>query len=435
MLSGKTAAFKKGPDYIDASWLRWASGRPARNLDTYLMGFDRPVWSFARHAVPAGLNVVEGNRGLFDGSDPQGTHSTAELAKTLRAPVLLVLNATKVTRTVAAFVLGCQYLDPKLSIAGAVLNRVATSRQERVLREAIESASGVPVVGVLPRAKSTAILPGRHLGLITPEEHPDIEEVRANVLELVRGNIDLDSVLEIARGAPSLPPADYHPPEAAGNRDVVIGYLSDSAFTFYYPDNLEALSAGGAELAAISSLDAARLPDGLDALYIGGGFPETHGALIAKNTGFLKSLREGAASGLPIYAECGGLMLLSEAIRWSDGRFPMAGVLPFEVEVGRRPQGHGYADLQVDRPNPFYRPGVTLKGHEFHYSRVVGDSGLPPTSCAVRRGSGCYQGRDGITAGSVWASYTHVHSLATPEWSAGMLAAARRYREQRLAAR
>jgi len=183
----EVAAFKKGPDYIDAAWLTWASGLPARNLDTFLMGFPKAVGSFARHALPGGLNIVEGNRGLYDGSDARGTHSTAELAKALKSPVLLVINATKVTRTLAASVLGCQKLDPEVQIAGVILNQVSGVRHERVLREAIESVSGVPVLGVLPRAPGDALLPERHLGLVTPQEHPRIESVHSNLLSLAEG--------------------------------------------------------------------------------------------------------------------------------------------------------------------------------------------------------------------------------------------------------
>jgi cobyrinic acid a,c-diamide synthase len=303
--------FKKGPDYIDAAWLSWASAHPSRNLDSFLMGFDRVASSFGQYAIRKGLNVVEGNRGLYDGSDAQGTHSTAELAKTLAAPVILVVNATKATRTVAACVLGCQSLDPAVQIAGVVLNQVGSNRHERVLREAIENVCGVPIVGVLPRVQADLLLPGRHLGLVTPEEHPRVNELRRNLLGLVAGRLDFERLLEIAGSSPELgiasPPADCLP----DGRGLAVGYVKDSAFTFYYPENLEALERAGACLVPFSSLAASELPRGLDALYIGGGFPETHAAALSANGTLLEDLRTAAASGLPIYAECGGLMLLS----------------------------------------------------------------------------------------------------------------------------
>ena len=395
------------------------------------MGFDRPAASFHEHAAGEGLNVIEGNRGIFDGADPEGTHSTAELAKALGAPVLLVLNATKVTRTAAAFVIGCQYLDPKLKLAGVVLNRVANARQETVLREAIEVSSGVPVVGVIPRARGSRLLPGRHLGLVTPEEHPRAAEVRGNLLELVDGNVDFERILKLSRQGPPLAHSRSEPVESASGSGLRIGYVSDTAFTFYYPENLEALERAGARLQPISALAAACLPRDIDALYIGGGFPETHATRLAANRPFLAALHEAAEAGLPIYAECGGLMLLSRAIHWEGERHEMAGVFGFEVEVRKRPQGHGYAELLVDGENAFYPIGQEIRGHEFHYSRVMAAPEPVPAVCKVTRGTGCCGKRDGAVTGNVFAAYTHVHALATPAWSAGMIVAARGYRTRR----
>lgn len=190
------------------------------------------------------------------------------------------------------------------------------------------------------------------------------------------------------------------------------------------PENLEALQAAGAKLAGISSLTSSCLPDSLDALYIGGGFPETHAEALSGNTGFLASLRQAAAAGLPVYAECGGLMLLSRALTWRGSRYPMAGVLPCEVEVCDAPQGHGYSELLVDVDNPFFAAGTRIKGHEFHYSRILLDGEAPPTACAVVRGTGCFAGRDAMLTGNVWAAYTHLHAIGTPEWARGMIRAA-----------
>lgn len=419
-------AFKKGPDYIDAAWLQWASGKPARNLDTHLMGFQPAVRSFTWNGLAPGLNVIEGNRGLYDGLDARGTHSTAELAKALQAPVVLVLNATKVTRTAAALVLGCQKLDPDVRIAGVIVNQVATGRHGRVIREAIESACGIPVLGMIPRAEDGALLSTRHLGLVTPCEHAERDLLARNLLDRVARYLDFDRLLEIARGAPKLASpaaADLVSPTAAG---LTIGYLNDSAFSFYYPENLEALRAAGAKLVAISALTAASLPDTLDALYMGGGFPETHARELSANAGFLASIRHAARAGLPIYAECGGLMLLSRALTWRGSRYRMAGVCNFEVEVCGSPQGHGYSELLVDTENPFFSVGTRLTGHEFHYSRIVANGETPSTACAVLRGTGCFASRDAVLSESenVWAAYTHLHALATPEWARAMIRAA-----------
>jgi cobyrinic acid a,c-diamide synthase len=418
-------AFKKGPDYIDAAWLSWASGRPARNLDTYLMGFPGCVSAFSRAASGTGVNLIEGNRGLFDGSDARGTHSTAELAKALQAPVLLLINATKVTGTAAAWVLGCRHLDPKVRIGGVILNHVNGARHERVLRDAIESACEVPVLGALPDFARGILLPARHLGLVTPSEHRDLEELASGLRDLLLGNTDLDRIQILATVAPPLPGSPAPAAELPDARGVRLGFLKDSAFSFYYPENLEILESSGAELIPLSALTASAIPPDLAALYIGGGFPETHGAALSANRDFLASLKTAAGSGLPMYAECGGLLLLSRAVRWHAERYPMAEVFPFEVEVLPTPQGHGYVELAVDRPNPFFARGQRIKGHEFHYSRIVGDDAPAISTCAVLRGVGCGQKRDGLVQGNVWASYTHIHALGTPEWARGLLTAAK----------
>ena len=423
-------AFKKGPDYIDPAWLGWAAGHQARNLDTYLMGAATTAAAFARNALTDGINVIEGNRGIFDGFDTAGTHSSAELAKLLGAPVVLVLNATKTTRTAAAVVLGCQKFDPALHLAGVVLNRVNGKRHERILRECIEQSCGIPVVGAVPKVAVEDLVPARHLGLVTPEEHGPTATLETVLLQQVAPTLDLAQLIEIARTASPVAQVEPRPvkyPDASG---LKIGVLKDAAFSFYYAENLEALEQAGAQLAPICALAAEELPADLDALYIGGGFPETHADRLAANRSFLGSLRAAAERGLPIYAECGGLMLLSRAIAWRGGKYEMAGVLPFEVEVCVTAQGHGYAELLVDAPNPFFDVGTTLHGHEFHYSRVLLQQEPATTACAVVRGSGCWPGRDAVLVHNVWASYTHLHALATPNWASGLLSAARRFASQ-----
>ncbi len=416
-------AFKKGPDYIDASWLEWASNKPARNLDTFLMGFDRAAGSFAWHGVPAGLNVVEGNRGLFDGLDARGTHSTAELAKALQAPTVLVVNATKITRTAAALVLGCQKLDPAVWIAAVIINQVAGSRHARVVCDAIEYACRIPVLGVVPRAPAETFLPMRHLGLVTPYEYAERDLLERNLLNLVAPHLDFGRLLGIAREAPPVPVPALPSESPRDGTNLAIGYLHDGAFCFYYPENLDALRASGAILVPVSALSSDVLPPALDALYIGGGFPETHARRLSANSSFLASVRGRAFEGLPVYAECGGLMFLSRAMVWQGNRYPMAGVLPLDVEVDATPQGHGYIEMEVDQPNPFFEVGTRLRGHEFHYSRIVPDGVPPPTACAVVRGTGCFTGRDAVVWHTVWASYAHLHALATPEWARGLLRA------------
>ena len=428
-------AFKKGPDYIDAAWLGWATGSPVHNLDTFLMGFENAVGSFTSNATPGGLNLIEGNRGLYDGFDARGTHSTAELAKALRAPVVLAVDATKVTRSAAAMVLGCQRLDPEVDIVGVILNRVSGPRHEQVLRESIEAACGIPVLGAIPRIPRDSLLPERHLGLVVPEEYTGTKSLGETLEVLFEGRLEFEKLWKLACSAPNLDPARKAKPDLPGGKGLKVGYLRDSAFTFYYPENLGQLKSAGAELIPISALSAASLPEDIDALYMGGGCPETHGEALSANKRFLVSLWRAVDSGLPVYAECGGLMLLSRAILWKIWKYRMAGILPFEVEVCARPQGHGYIELSVDTPNPFFPQGLVLKGHEFHYSRIVPGHSLLNTACAVRRGVGSWHDRDGMIMRNLWASYTHLHALGTPEWAQGLLNAARRFAVQKSAVR
>jgi cobyrinic acid a,c-diamide synthase len=425
------APFKKGPDYIDAAWLALAAGRSARNLDTFLMGDQAVCHSLIQGGQGADWALIEGNRGLFDGFDPAGSHSTSALARLVGAPVLLVLDATKVTRSLAAVVLGCQHLEPDLRVAAVVLNMVATARHERVARQAIEQATGVPVVGAIARRRGSAPLPGRHLGLVTPEEHEQAHEAVATAEEMVRQGVDLDRLWQLSRdGSEAMDDVDVAP-SPAPEPTVTIGVIRDSAFSFYYPENLEALRREGARLVDISALAGTPLPEGLDGLYIGGGFPETHAALLAGNQPLFESLRRAVEEGLPVYAECGGLMLLARSLEWEGQTYPMAGVLPVEVTVQSRPCGHGYCEVRVEANNPFFSVGQRLRGHEFHYSTVA--PAEVDTAYVMERGTGCFDKRDGLVYKNVLASYAHLHALGSPPWSRGMVRQASQYRRRRKA--
>jgi cobyrinic acid a,c-diamide synthase len=421
-------AFKKGPDYIDAAWLEWAAGAPARNLDTFLMGRDAVRDAFVSHAAREGVSVIEGNRGLFDGASVEGTHSTAELAKLLDAPLILVLDVTKTTRTAGALALGCARFDPDLNLAGVVLNRVAGARHERVARAAVEGEAGLPVLGAIPRLRGGDPLPGRHLGLVTVQEHGRLDAVEKGLLEIIRSSVDLESIRAVASGSEAL---TYTTPRttAPAESRVRIAVLRDSAFTFYYPENLEALEILGAELVFVSALEDDEIPP-VDALYIGGGFPETHGKQLSTNRSLLRSLADMAAAGMPVYAECGGLMVLARSIVFEGETFPMAGVLPMDMVVDARPQGHGYAQVEVDRANPFFPVGTRIDGHEFHYSRVLDGTGLDSVF-DVKRGTGSLPGRDGLVVGNVLASYIHLHARGTPAWAQGVVERARQWKSTR----
>ena len=423
----RVVPFKKGPDYIDANWLTQAAGTPCSNLDPFLVGWPILTRLFWEATGGDTVALIEGNRGLFDGLDISGSTSTAELAKRLDSPVILVLDCTKATRTVAALALGCLNFDPEVNLAGVVLNQIAGARHERVIRQTLEQSVGVRVFGSLPRFARP--LPERHLGLIPPQEHPAVKESIDWLADLVRKHLDTDSLLELARSAPEMDePARVDAPAPKTGLAVRLGVVSDAAFQFYYPENIEALKAVGAEVVLVSALTAPALP-ALDGLYIGGGFPETQAEPLAANESFRRSVREAVEAGLPVYAECGGLMYLGRSIEMGGVSFEMAGALPFDIEVHKKPQGHGYTRLLVDRPNPFYPVGSELKGHEFHYSRVINLSG-EQTALAfkMKRGEGIEGGRDGIVYKNTLATYSHVHALGTPLWAEGIVRAARRFR-------
>lgn len=423
----RAVPFKKGPDYIDAGWLARAAGRTCRNLDPFLMGWEPVLSLFGRMTEDRSVALVEGNRGLFDGLDRAGSISTAELAKRLRAPVVLVIDCTKVTRTVAAMVLGCLKFDPEVRIGGVILNRIGGERHRRMVEDCLTESVGLPIFGSIPRFRKE--LPERHMGLVTHLEHPEVEESLGWLRGLAQDHLDLEGLLALASSAPPLElPREAPRTKPATGERVRVGVIQDSAFQFYYPENLEALTAAGAELLMISALDEDGLPE-LDGLYIGGGFPETHAELLAGNRAFRESLKSAARRGLPIYAECGGLMLLGRSLTMEGRTFPMTGVLEIEVAVEKRPQGHGYTKVRVDRPNPFYPLGTEIKGHEFHYSRVTDLKGSEENLVfKVERGQGVAGGRDGVVRGNVLATYTHVHAMGTPAWASGLVEAARRWR-------
>lgn len=425
--------FKRGPDFIDPSWLTLVAGRQCRNLDRFLMDGETIRRSFVTHAAGADVAVVEGAMGLFDGVDVEGSGSTAEVAKVLRAPVLLVVNAVRMTRSAAAIVLGCQQLDPAVQIAGVILNNVARPRHRDMLTAAIDRYCGLPVLGVLPKNKGYTV-PDRHLGLIPAEENEALQRVLTRWSRDAASLLDLDRILEIARTAPPLAaaPVPVAPAEHPGADRPRVAVLRDRAFSFYYPENLEALERAGGELVF---LDALRqdLPAGVDALYVGGGFPEVFAAELEANAVLRRSIRERVEAGMPAYAESGGLMYLGERLVWRGRGYAMAGAMPFECNFDQRPRGHGYMVLRATRANPYFPPGTVVRGHEFHHSGVSRVGPGVHFCMAVQRGYGVDGERDGLCYRNAFAAYCHIHALSVPEWAPNLLRAARQYRQRRRA--
>ena len=429
--------FKKGPDYIDPSWLSEAAGHSCRSLDPFF--YEKPedlLRAFVYSTRGAGLSIIEGNHGLFDSFDESGVGSTAAVARTLDAPILLVVNATRIGRSVAAIVHGCQTFEPGTNIAGVVLNNIARGRHEARTRQAIESHCGIPVVGAIPRNENLTI-PDRHLGLIPREEEASLLSAITACQQAIERHLDLDRVLDIAHSVSSLPvSAQAQKLDVAVQRPrVKIGILRDHAFTFYYPENLEALEEAGAELVFIDAFQDTKLPV-LDALYIGGGFPEMFMSELSANITLRISIKGAIENDLPVYAECGGLMYLSQRIRWGEKSAEMVGALPCEVEMTGKPQGHGYIIAEVDSANPFFVPGTILRGHEFHNSRLTtislnGSKNTLATAYHLSRGNGIGESRDGILYRNVLASYTHLHNGGAPKWVAGLAHQAWEYQKIR----
>ncbi|MEW5952463.1 MAG: cobyrinate a,c-diamide synthase [Bacillota bacterium] len=428
--------FKKGPDFIDPGWLSRLTGKPCRNLDSFMMSRADIRQSFARSARHSGIAVVEGAMGLFDGLDLEGSGSTAEIAKIIKAPVILVVDTTRMTRSVAAMVNGYRHFDPDLEVAGVILNKVARSRHENMLRAAVEKYCGLPVLGVLPKGNEFNI-PDRHLGLIPAAEDSELASMVDHAGRLAGKYLDLDGLLAIAAQAPSLDDVDGSPGPLLTSLDMGglrplrrragVGLALDRVFTFYYPENLEALTAAGAELAPFDTLRDTKLPE-VDALYIGGGFPEVFAGQLEANESLREHIRQMIESGLPVYAECGGLMYLGRQVAWRDQAHRMVGALPFDVEMLDKPQGHGYVALQVEGDNPFFAGGAEIRCHEFHHSRVINLDPGARFAFRVKRGKGIDGRQDGLVYRNVVAGYSHIHALAAPDWAENLVRRAEVFR-------
>lgn len=438
--------FKKGPDYIDAVWLSAAAGRPSTNLDPFFLSRDRLLSLFAHHAarfLPDGslergnaVAVIEGNRGLYDGLDVEGSCSTATLARDLGAPIVISLNATKMTRTAAAILQGLTRFEKGLSFAGVVLNQVGRSRHGRYLRQSIETYTDLPVLGELPRLPENP-LPERHMGiasLLGDRLTDTARSVLDGLKAYIAGNVDVDRILSSARSAAPLSgirPFWEGEPVRFDNPPV-IGYVRDACLWFYYRENLEALERAGAKLRRLSFADSEPWNftghgDRIDAVYLGGGFPEDYLSELAASPR-LAELAAASRLGLPVYAECGGLMVLSRSITRNGERSPAAGILPVDIEMHKRPVGLGYVTGETIRDTPFYPAGLTIRGHEFHFSNVLPTSDISAPCLRLSKGRGFGKGTDAITAGNTWGAYTHIFAPILPEWAEGLVRLARTWR-------
>lgn len=448
-------AYKVGPDYIDPSYHALATGRPSRNLDRWLLGEQLfPVFEKSSEGQWA---VIEGVMGLFDGmSGTRGFGSSADIAKLLQAPVILVVDAANMSRSVAALVHGFCTFDPELKIAGVILNRVKSSAQEVLLREALGEIK-VPILGALPKEEAIR-LPERHLGLVPSQEksfredfwdelnrvissYIDLEKIREIMLSSVEQEVEIDRVgveegvnVEVREGVEEvrreignlgskkenqrMPGVGQKAATLSKEPKLRLGVAWDEGFSFYYQDALDQAERMGFSIIPFSPLQDSSLPEGLDAVYIGGGFPELHLKRLSQNLSFLESLRAFSDSGKSIYAECGGYMYLGNTITDFEGRtYPMAGLIPVEAEMTRRLQGMGYRKGIFQRDNFLGLAGSTVHGHEFHYSRVrfqaVETTGDSP-AFELFKGE-CSMRMDGYAKDQIVASYLHLNFAGHPE--------------------
>lgn len=414
-LGHQVQCFKKGPDFIDPLWHRLASGKDSHNLDSWLMSTETLSDSLERHSKGASISLIEGNHGLHDGLDPDGSNSSAGLASFLGAPVLLVVDVTGLNRAAGALVLGQVKMPPNPIIAGVVLNRVKSERQAQKAKAAIERFAGVKVLGALPEAPQAAI-EERHLGLTTTGETEQAEERIQAAAEWVKAHLDLNEIVQLANGAPHLKYPGFPVTEPWMGRKRRVAVLRNEAFCFYYPENLAALEAAGAELVFVDPARDRGFPP-VEGLYIGGGFPESQFKELSENQTFRRELRLALEAGLTYWAECGGLIYLSRAATWQEQRFELVGWLKGEVEFSKRPVGYGYMELEPQTGQWFKQP---FRAHEFHYSRFRGDA-PGEHAFAVQRGTGLGEAQDGLIKGHGVASYAHIHALATPDWAPGFM--------------
>ncbi len=427
-------SFKKGPDYIDPYWLAQATGRDCYNLDFYTMEREEILSLMHEKAGDANISLIEGNKGLYDGLDLDGSNSNAALATLTSTPVILVLNARGMTRGIAPLILGYQAFDKKVSIKGVILNRLGGSRHESKLRNVIEHYTDVDVVGAIHNDPRFDI-DERHLGLVPGHEDPFCTQKIDLLAEAVNDQVNLDAVLAIACQTPELPAiktapeihSDKQPPIVLSKtKNIKLGLVRCSAFGFYYPDDLQALQDAGAELVEIDPCNQAELPD-IDALFIGGGFPETHMNELEANTGLRTAIKSAIDNGLPAYAECGGLMYLARSIQWNKEICQMVGCIDADIVMEKRPQGRGYVQLEETENSLWPKPASyseqttgkhpVINAHEFHYSRFKTVNKNVQFAFRVKRGTGINGESDGYIYKNLLANYTHQRNTWNNPWA------------------
>jgi len=423
----KVQPFKTGPDYIDPSYHTWVSGEPSRNLDSWLLSGDAVLELFGRAMKGRDIAVIEGVMGLYDGhSSVNEEGSTAELAKLLGAPVILVVDSRKGARSLAAMVSGYKAFDAALNLGGVILNGIGSDDHLRLCREAIEHYTKTAVLGYLPRRNNLS-LPERHLGLIPTVEGPAGKEFLENLVEQCQATLDIPEILRLSEQAkvpevePTLFPQEPKPPVAR------IALAQDRAFSFYYQDSLDLLGAWGAEIVPFSPLQDRELPQGISGLYIGGGFPELYAAELAENKSIKDAIKMAAGRGMPLYAECGGLMYLGRSIRDLEGNeYTMAGAIPVSSQIDSPHLSLGYRTVKALGDGPLLRRGETVRGHEFHWSVLEKNADMPNAYSIIDKG----KRREGFHRRNLLASYIHLHLGSLPSMVGRFIENCQKFRQE-----
>ena len=427
----RIAPFKVGPDFIDPGHHTRITGRISRNLDGWMLSHATNRETFSRHAAAGDIAVVEGVMGLFDGYDGRSeAGSTAQMAKWLGLPVLLVVGARSMARSAAALVQGFERFDDGLAYAGVLFNQLGSDRHLHYLQEAMEDHVRMPVLGGLLRDEAIAI-PERHLGLVTREDHDLSEKSRSRLAELIESRMDLDALLA------SLPdirlPARAAAETGTGSTARVrIGVARDAAFCFYYQENLEMLEAAGARLVYFSPLMDTRLPEDLAGLYFGGGYPELHAEMLAENRTLRREIRQMSRLGMPIYGECGGFMYLCREMGDTEGNaFPMTGCLPFATHMLDRLKALGYREVTLKQPTVLGPAGQTMRGHEFHYSGIRDGDQQASGAYGMTDRAGVEKTAEGFVVHQTLGSYVHLHFGSCPQAAENFVSACARWAERK----
>lgn len=426
----RLAPFKVGPDFIDPGHHTRITGTTSRNLDGWMLtrGYNQDI--FRRCCRSADLAVVEGVMGLYDGYDGRSeAGSTAQMAKWLDLPVLLVVDARSMARSAAALVQGFERFDSNVRFAGVVFNRIGSSRHLAYLQEALEGHVSMPCLGGIPRDDAIEI-PERHLGLHTADDHPLDKNATARLATMVENHVDLDRLLEKATQLPvtdNAGPASGRPDEGS----VRIGVARDPAFCFYYPDNLEILADHGADIVFFSPLTDRRLPEGLDGLYFGGGYPELQAEQLARNRDMRKMVKGCSHADMPIYAECGGFMYLCAQLTDAQGKtWPMAGCFPMGTRMLARRKALGYREIRLANASPLGPPGLVGRGHEFHYSELVEEDPGVATVYAATPRSGETLRAEGYLIRNTLGGYIHLHFGSNPDMATHFVERCRKFKAE-----